>query len=898
MNNSPFLIFTEEDQNYSIGYLSYGWNIFMIFLSFFGIIINLYFGITYLRRIIEINKGTSQNKVNVSSIEKILCIISIIETFISIGWLINSLFMYSEYQQNEKNISLCKSLGLFETFFYLFDWMILSCSLYQIKQIVVNPLQLLRPDSLLKKYVICSACVSLIFVILCLVLNITGTSPMLTCFIDISEIKNGNNLVIKNIMFWIFFISPIILFGFGLYSIYIMTKSNNYKNDKKNKKFFLNYIAYILIYIIMAFLLITLYLINYIYNNPQNFMIFYIQLVTILSCSTPLFVGIFRLIKTNLLSKLKCGNSENDELNINLLDNNKKIGEFNEFEQDLLRKIIIKYYIGISFTLGKAKFSCFEEEEDNTYINNIKTNNETNIDKVKNNEKNENKNTEGNIDEKKEDNINEKDINNIKEDKDEIVEEKNDKKEENKKDEEEEEKEVNNNNGESKDENKEKNKEDNNELLNDNKNVEKEEEEEYAKNEEEKKSEIKNDEKDIEINNKKQEDDIENNKRNISEEILNINENINNKENQDNLNTQKISDEDLEYIKINPINSLKNNNNLNEDNLNSLSNGNINLSDEITVYNITKNEILKDLDLSLNEDIVVLKQTNIDIKITEYCSQLFKKIREVDGISEDYIINLFQPKLSNNNLIQTYHKNLFYINSTNKEFLIKLISKEEINFYRSNIINNIYQYFKLNKNSIILRIQGLYDILNDDSGKIKKKYFAVMHNVYESLNNSKKQEINESFSFKNNHVDKLNNKKGIKTHKLKKYEFDNSICVETLDNNNIQNLSVDLSNIKQNNTYKIYLDKKEFQKLKNITKRDTKFLKKIGVLHYSFLVVEIPMKIKDIENIFNEDENGKNQKKKNNEMQQIKKYLFRSYLNKNIIYSISIVDYYKDPIKL
>ena len=53
MNNSPFLIFTEEDQNYSIGYLSYGWNIFMIFLSFFGIIINLYFGITYLRRIID-----------------------------------------------------------------------------------------------------------------------------------------------------------------------------------------------------------------------------------------------------------------------------------------------------------------------------------------------------------------------------------------------------------------------------------------------------------------------------------------------------------------------------------------------------------------------------------------------------------------------------------------------------------------------------------------------------------------------------------------------------------------------------------------------------------------------------------------------------------------------------
>ena len=233
----------------SIGYLGTGWNIFMIFLSCFGIIINLYFGITYIRRIIQIKKGTSKNKVIVSLIEKILCLISIVESFISIGWLINSLFMYNYSQQNKneyknKYESQCKILGSFEIFFYLFDWMTLSFSLYQIKQMVMNPLNLLKPDLILAKYIMGFAGISLLFAIFCSYYNMAGTSPLLTCFINISNIKD-ENLIIKNIIFWIFFTSPILFFGFGFYQIYIMTKSNNFKGDIRQKMFFMKYFAYI-----------------------------------------------------------------------------------------------------------------------------------------------------------------------------------------------------------------------------------------------------------------------------------------------------------------------------------------------------------------------------------------------------------------------------------------------------------------------------------------------------------------------------------------------------------------------------------------------------------------------------------------------------------------------------
>ena len=376
-----------DNVKYNLGYLNSGWNNFMIFLSCFGIIINLYFGITYIRRIYKINKSKTKNKINVSLIEKILCLVSLVETFISIGWLINSLFKPQQTDEN-KNTSQCKILGLFEIFFYLFDWMILSFSLYQIKKMVINPLNLLKPDLELVHYILIFAIISSLFVLFCLLLRIIGSSPMLTCFIDISIIIKDNNYL-KKIMFLIFFTSPIILFGFGFLQIFIMMQSNNYKNVRQNKKYFMKYFAYILIYIIMSFLLITLYLINYIYGenrtkDPGKSMKLYIQIVTILSCSTPLFVGIFRLIKTNLIRK--CGKNENDELNNNLLDNKQNIDDFNEFEQNLLRKIVIKFYIGISFVLGKSKYSQTEEEntEEITKGNNI---NDLNNDNTENNYK-------------------------------------------------------------------------------------------------------------------------------------------------------------------------------------------------------------------------------------------------------------------------------------------------------------------------------------------------------------------------------------------------------------------------------------------------------------------------------------------------------------------------------
>ena len=705
MYNNPIHIFAEE-QRFSIGYLNYGWNIFMIFLSCLGITINLYFGITYVKRIFEINKLENKNKVNVSLIEKILCLVSFVETFISIGWLINSVFMYHSFKENEHNYSNCQKLGLFEAFFYLLDWMILSFSLYQIKQMVLNPLNLLRPSLFLTKYFLSFAVISAIFMVLLLFTDIAGTSPMITCFIDLSKIKNGKSKLVKNLMFLIFFTSPILLFGFGFHQIFIMSKSNNYKNVKQNKKFFMKYFAYILIYILMAFLLITLYMINYIVGikEPTKGMKLYIQIVTILSCSTPLFVGIFRLIKTNLIRKLKCRNKNNDDATFNLIEsnNNKNIEDFNDFEQELLRKIVIKYFIGISFILGKSKYSCTEEEE-NEDINDKIINNNNNNKLIKNNEdkKNEEK-----------DKVNEETGKNIDENNTEIIKENVAQINKDK---------IENEDDNIKNKNENINLENKNEIINDNKDLTIEEKDKEAEDKSNNNANENAEEKEQNENEKKEEIgniDISPNQEIIKEEnneikdnnIENIKKEEEDKNKDQNIITLKINNENPQENLIINENSSKDigiesdNNIINQVSKYILSKNELNLSNESKNYYITKSEILKDLDLSLNEDIIVLDQPNIDIHITEYCPKLFRKILKIDEISEDYIIKVLQPKNSSTNLIQTFDKNSFYINSSNKEFLIKGITLDELNFFRSNIITSLYQYLKLNKNSLILRI--------------------------------------------------------------------------------------------------------------------------------------------------------------------------------------------------
>lgn len=219
-----------SESNY-VGYGTYELNIVLILISIFGIIINSVFVFNYLKSIISTK---NQNNMGISAMEKMLCMIAIVETCISFCWLLNNLFI-----QTTKNMVdhclFCKGIAHFEIFLYLFDWMVLSTSLYQIKLILLNPQNILESGRTVIKFVILSFCISIVSFFFSIFAQFGGVSPMLTCFIRLKGLKSE-----FQVYFWIFFSLPLFCFIFAGYQIYLIVTSNQYKTEKKIDNYFMN----------------------------------------------------------------------------------------------------------------------------------------------------------------------------------------------------------------------------------------------------------------------------------------------------------------------------------------------------------------------------------------------------------------------------------------------------------------------------------------------------------------------------------------------------------------------------------------------------------------------------------------------------------------------------------
>ena len=358
----------DDDNVIYVGLGGNGLNTVMIIISCFGILINSIFSVSYLRKIYKNkNKGIS----NVSSVEKTLCMVAVIETFISIGWLINNTAIKNTQQlKKDSTCTFCKILAHFEIFFYIFDWMILSSSLYQIKAIILNPQKILERKTF-RIHMLIASLISLLSFVFSWISNIGGVSPMLTCFLNIYSVET----TVQHIFICIFFILPIICFSYGGYQVYLIMRSSQYKNDKQ---LFREYSYFIFTYIFFALILIFCYAYTYIYKSikaeKSDLYNFIITVCTLLSCSAPLIVGILRIFRTGFLKKLfskkqKGVISDDKEKLLNEEDINEG-GRINDIEKKLLEKMILKIFIAVSFALGKSKY-IFNDKEDQQEDNSI-----------------------------------------------------------------------------------------------------------------------------------------------------------------------------------------------------------------------------------------------------------------------------------------------------------------------------------------------------------------------------------------------------------------------------------------------------------------------------------------------------------------------------------------------
>ena len=731
-------ILLEKDDNFYCNRLDLNWkngeeehigfgnnflNILMIFFSFFGIFINLYFFFSSIKRIFKSNNS------NLSSIEKILCIISVTETCISICWLINS-FSMNNTTSSIEHCNSCRILGHFELFFYIFDWMILSSTLYQIKNMLINPLETLKTEKNIIRYIIFCAFFGIIMVILGYFADIEGVSPMLTCFIDVVGWKyEDDEKIIKTIFFVLFFFIPIFNLLFGIYLVYQIIKLPQYSNNKKNRKFFKSYLHYIITYIILALLLISVYIFDYFIDQevPGDGMKVYINFVTHLSCATPLIVGTIRLIKTKIVKKLffcfcnkKKGNnnidySKTEEFNVLPRDTNNDY-QFLDFEHDLICKEFKKIFIGISYILDKAIIIGEQEEEEY-------------------------------------------------EDKQEDAE----KKEEN---------------------------------------------------------------------------------------IININ-------NSDNEKVIKEKKEEKNFFIIN------------------------------------KNEILKDFDLKINEDNFILDQEEVNIEAIEYFPTFFRNIRKSENLREEEIAKYFQPKNVRPDLFQKTNDSNYYINSTNKQFILKSINLEQIEFYKNHLKEKkINEYLENNPDSIINRVYGLYYLKIDNT---KNYYIALMENIYET--------IEQLFSSKNNDNEKtiVDNLSNSNNEEKQMYLNENEINERIVNNDSEEDNILDItrrsirrtllkkeSGIFVDKKFKIFLNENEYNRLKGIIKKDIKFLRSAGS-KAQFFVVQKSVQNIILDNLFGRDNIEDNEENRKNDKREksIKKYIFKSNIE-NLIYCITISGYFKN----
>ena len=306
----------------------------------------------------------------------------------------------------------------------------------------------------------------------------------------------------------------------------------------------------------------------------------------------------------------------------------------------------------------------------------------------------------------------------------------------------------------------------------------------------------------------------------------------------------------------------------------------------------------------LNEDSIIKSNDNLDITYIEFAPKIFSLLRKFDDINDNELIYSFLPMKNKENISKSEGRSgNFFLNSYDKQYIIKTISKQDVEILRQKLLETMVNHLKEHQNSVIGRIYGLFTIKIQTGLFLEDEvHFVIMKNVF-----------------------------GIfEKNLLAKYDLKGSTLnrkIEINSENIEENVMKDLNFFEIEK--RLFLNETNRQKLINIVANDVAFLSLVGIMDYSLLVVKLSFnndevkdlfgnshkeKIeKEITNIFNKNNNHNDKQDYNdiilnvNEQNQInidnlsferkyvkniKKYLFPSlYYDK--AYIIAIIDFFQ-----
>ena len=290
----------------------------------------------------------------------------------------------------------------------------------------------------------------------------------------------------------------------------------------------------------------------------------------------------------------------------------------------------------------------------------------------------------------------------------------------------------------------------------------------------------------------------------------------------------------------------------------------------------------------LNDE-TVSKSEYLNVKVIDYAPKCFCYLRNLEKIDVDNMIESFLPKNNTQGIKKSQGKSgSFFISTDDNKYMIKTLKSDELELLKHAFLKEYVHHIKKNPKSLLCRLYGMYNIILGQGDEI---LIIVMRNVIGD--------------FKDNTIVKFD---------LKGSTYKRTANFDMSNNNNVMK-DLDFNEFEKS----IMLSLGSIEKLREITKKDSKFLCKSELMDYSLFLVKLTLSKEEAEDVFganitekqdnafiqiiSEDDDNCNIDSLNkinsykgkgiiHDVKHYRQYLFPS-LTQGTAYIISIIDYFQ-----
>ena len=224
-------------------------------------------------------------------------------------------------------------------------------------------------------------------------------------------------------------------------------------------------------------------------------------------------------------------------------------------------------------------------------------------------------------------------------------------------------------------------------------------------------------------------------------------------------------------------------------------------------------------------DETINKSDYLRIKVVNYAPRSFAYLRQLENIDIDEMIQSFLPKNNTQGIKKSQGKSgSFFISTDDNKYMVKSLKSDEIDLIRGGFLSKYINHIeKTNNESLLCRLYGMYNII---MAQKQEFLIIVMRNVIGD--------------FKDNTVVQFDLKGS--TYKRKaNFDMDNTT------NRVMKDLNFD--EIEKN----IMISKNCINKLRDLVKRDSKFLCKSELMDYSLFLIKLTLNKEESADIFGEN---------------------------------------------